>query len=367
MLKLMLTDRCNLRCSYCYEGEKKKKNLDKRIGQKAIDFYFENFLCDYENVGFLPIVYHGGEPLLEFQLMRELTQYAEYKIQNNKNDKVKSCRFSFTSNGTLLDESMYEFFKKNNFKISISIDGKKEINDKNRKYLNGQGTFDIVMRKAKNLNKVLDDKLAIRMTVMPGAVSSLSDNVQYFLEEGFHRIGIALDYFSNWEGKENILQEQLEILKKIYINYHKQKKTIEIDLFDGKIGSFLIKEPPLFCNAGYGNITIDADGTIYPCAFAINREFSIGNIEKGINYKKYASMLGCFLQQGTNDLEKCKACDISYFCHAQKCGFLNWATTGYLNKSNKVVCMQEKLLFPIIKDIIDTLKIGEKVGAKIDV
>ena len=364
MLKLLLTNRCNLNCRYCYEGCKKTNTLNNVIGKKAIDFYFDLLIKEYENIGFLPIVYHGGEPLLEFSLMKELTEYANEKLYKLNNEKVKACDYSFTTNGILLDDKMYDFFIENNFSISVSIDGKQKTHDLNRVDYSNEGSFEKVISKANELNRALENKVKIRMTVTPDTIVDLSQNVSWFIEEGFTNIGVSLDYFADWTGKlENIKKEFIR-LKNIYITYHKKNKNFMIDIFDGKINAYLVKEEPSYCNAGFGSITVDADGKVYPCAYGINEQMAIGNVFEGINYKEYSKKIVGALSKDEQKIQKCKNCKIQYFCHAKKCGFLNLATTGFLNVSNEIVCYQEKILFPLIKEIVEIFNMGstESVG-----
>ncbi|MCH5248313.1 MAG: radical SAM protein [Lachnospiraceae bacterium] len=364
MLKLLLTNRCNLNCRYCYEGSKKTNTLNDIKGKKAIDFYFDLLIKEYENIGFIPIVYHGGEPLLEFSLMKELTEYANEKLCKLNNKKVKNCAFSFTTNGILLNEKMYDFFIKNNFDISISIDGKQKTHDLNRVDYSNNGSFTKVFFNANELKKVLGNKLKVRMTVTPDTIADLSQNVSWFIEEGFTNIGIVLDYFADWTGKLESIEEEFRKLQNIYITYRKNNKEFIVDIFDGKIKSYLVKEAPAYCNAGYGSITVDADGEIYPCVYGINEQMAIGNVYKGINYKEYSKKIAEALSKDEQRISNCVNCEIQYFCHAKKCGFLNHATTGFLNVSNEIVCYQEKILFPIIKEIVEIFNIGSAESVK---
>lgn len=360
MLKLLLTNRCNLNCCYCYERCKKNNVLDIVVGKKAIDLYFGLLLKSYKDMATIPIVYHGGEPLLEFSLMKDLTEYANEKICKLDNKKVKNCNFSFTTNGILFNDKMYDFFIENNFNISISIDGKQKTHDLNRVDYSKKGTFAKVISKANELNTVFGNKVKVRMTVTPDTIADLSQNVIWLIEEGYTNIGIVLDYFADWTGKLENIDEEFKRLQKIYITYHKNNKKLSIDIFDGKINSYIIKEKPSYCNAGFGSITVDADGIIYPCIYGINEQMSIGNVYEGINYKEYSKKIAASLSKSEQKIKDCENCEIQFFCHAKKCGFLNLATMGFLNVPNGVVCYQEKVLFPLIKEIVEIFNIEIK-------
>ncbi len=140
-LTLQITQQCNLRCKYCpYSGSyynRKHSNacMNIEIAKKAIDFYIQHSSDRRE----LDIGFYGGEPLIQYDMIKEAVEYAR------KQGEGKKVHFHITTNATLLDMEKINFLVKNEFKIMISLDGPRELHDKNRMKTDGKGSFDKVM------------------------------------------------------------------------------------------------------------------------------------------------------------------------------------------------------------------------------
>ena len=141
-LILQVTQQCNLRCAYCaysgnyYNREHSNKRMSFEMAKTAIDFYLDHT----DDVDNLAIAFYGGEPLLEFPLIQKCVEYAEMRTPD------KEITYYITTNGTLLTEKVIPFLAKHNFSITISLDGKKEEHDINRKFKDGRGSFDLIVR-----------------------------------------------------------------------------------------------------------------------------------------------------------------------------------------------------------------------------
>ncbi len=149
-LTLQVTQQCNLRCDYCafsglYENKRKHANrrMDFETAKKAMDFYFERNREKRE----AHISFYGGEPLLEFGLVKQCVQYAKQRMKN------KTLTFGMTTNGTLLKDDVIQYLDENKFSVAISLDGSKEEHDANRRFINGGGTFDIIIDNVRNIKK----------------------------------------------------------------------------------------------------------------------------------------------------------------------------------------------------------------------
>ena len=150
-ITLQVTQNCNLKCSYCaYSGNyKQRSHSDKRmpyeVMQKCVDFAMRHST----NSARLDVGFYGGEPLLEVSSIRKLVKYISSKYPH------KDVTYTMTTNGTMLFGSdVIEFLSKNNFNVMVSIDGPKELHDRNRVFESGEGSFDVLMD---NLTRIKED------------------------------------------------------------------------------------------------------------------------------------------------------------------------------------------------------------------
>lgn len=131
MFTIVITDRCNLKCKYCYE-KKMNVNMNKDIADKSIDFWLRNVDKEMRN----RVAIHGGEPFLNFDIFKYI---AKKLIFLNKDIIIET-----TSNGTIIDNQIISFIKEYRINLSISLDGIEEKNDENRVFENGKGSFNLV-------------------------------------------------------------------------------------------------------------------------------------------------------------------------------------------------------------------------------
>ncbi len=149
LLTLELTQQCNLRCEYCCYGEhypELRKPSAQTMSLETAKSEVTNFmsLCSEE----CSIGLYGGEPLLEFDLLKNIVLFAEAQARQ----RGLSVRFSMTTNGTLLTDEKLHFLVAHEFNIMVSLDGNKESHDRHRVFRNdkhpeqGTGSYDVVMR-----------------------------------------------------------------------------------------------------------------------------------------------------------------------------------------------------------------------------
>lgn len=145
-LWLGLAHSCNLACQYCFANEPaylgKPKLMSLEVAKKAVDFMLERSPSQNE----FDLIFFGGEPLLNFSVLKQLVSYC-HKIQEHG----KKFNFSLTTNGTLLTTEIYGYLIDNNVSIMLSIDGCKEIHDRLRPFKNGKPSWDVITNNLKNL------------------------------------------------------------------------------------------------------------------------------------------------------------------------------------------------------------------------
>lgn len=328
---IYLTHACNLKCTYCYEGHKKGNEY---INLNLIDNVIDYILSINEDED-ISISFLGGEPLLNMRWLYKFIDQIERR-------EIKNISYKTTTNGTLLDKRVIDYFYEKDFQLSLSIDGDRESNELNRKpiYLN-EDYYTNIVDCINYMNKIKYDFFC-RMTVAKNTVYKLYDNVKYLFEMGGKYIRLSIDTFANWDsGELKILDDQLEYLDKLYLSKYFNDEKPYIDIYDERFCFFIPKRKVQFCSAGSNNhIVINSIGDIYPCSFVANNDYwKIGDIFTGIDRNKLISKI----KESLLNNNSCKSCDIAYSCLGTRCGFYNFSKNGYLNGIDKVTCEIEKI------------------------
>lgn len=343
MYTIYLTTECNFQCTYCYEEYTKCLTLDKEMLIDILDFILDlesNKESDVFAVNFM-----GGEPLLKKELIYQAVNYIKEKCK-------KKVLYYITTNGSLLNEEMIFWMKENDFFVRISIDGNRETHRKNRLQKDGNNAYATIMQNLKSIKKS-GLKYTIRMTVANNTLDQIYDNVRYFQTLGFDKLSIVLDINMQFEeAEEDIFRKQMKKVARYYLDVVDDNPNFSIDLINGKMFSLLMESDKVFtmCGAGLTSFCIMPDGNIYPCAYVTNDEaFKIGSIKKGIDTELAYSLPRELFRREFRD---CLECTVKNMCHSMKCGYLNYIKSGFINVPAEIICKQEKLLYPILKDVL---------------
>lgn len=329
---IWVTSQCNMKCSYCYEGqEKEDHSMSQEILEASIAF-IENHMKYHQNEEII-VDFHGGEPLLQFEKIK----YAIKRLNEIFGTRV---RYGITTNGTILTKDILECLVTNfKYSLSISIDGSKETHDEKRRLKNGKGSYDIVIQNAKKILQKCQD-VRVRMTVDSTTVDKLYCNVCALAREGFKWIVPGIDYFDPRWNQEKIivLYEQMLLLKE------KQQQgdlTACIGLLDDFQNSKVRK-----CTGGCDSFHINSHGIIYPCAFVEgDLNYVIGDVFSGINVQKVKEFCGINEIQ----IEECVGCSHEHACISTRCKILNKILVGDFYKPTPVICNVENLKYSLSK------------------
>lgn len=306
---LMVTEKCNLRCKYCYENGRyeaaAKSNMPEKVAYKAVDFLLEDSSRKECNLTFF-----GGEPLINSNLIRSVVDYAKCRAAK----KGKTFRFSMTTNGILLKEKIVEFLEKEKFRLLISFDGPQEIHDLFRIFPDGSGSFDVVRRNLKKLQSLPDFRFSVRAT-LTNQYTSLRKLARYFEKEGFSRVYIQ-PISSHCLSQNNLGLNASNNLTTLYKEYDhlaedvlerwKNKKPIVFNPYKDYL-EWLHKKARriLACGVCRGMLTVGADGLIYPCQrFAGMKNFIVGDVDHWIDARKIHEIY----QSSSKAREVCSRC-----------------------------------------------------------
>lgn len=266
-LCLHVAHTCNLNCEYCFAGQGKYHGEDAimsfETGKKALDFLVENS----GNRKNLEVDFFGGEPLVNFEVVKQLVSYAR-SIEKEKN---KNFRFTLTTNGVLLDDDVIDFLNKEMNNVVLSLDGRKEVNDAKRKTINGKGSYDIIVPKFQNFVKKRGDKEYYMRGTFTHNNLDFTNDIFHMADLGFTELSMEpvvskpdTDYSLKEEDLDTIY-EQYEILAKEMIKRKKEGRPFTfyhymIDLSGGPC----IYKRITGCGSGTEYLAVTPNGDFYP-------------------------------------------------------------------------------------------------------
>lgn len=328
---IWLTDNCNLSCSYCYEKNKGSRFMDRLTGRMAADFLVSHAISN--DIPDININFYGGEPLLNFSVMQYIASYIKDKC------KAHGLRvgFMFTTNGTILNDDITEFIERFRVSISISIDGPKAIHDKNRKHIDGRGSFDKAHRAGKRL-QILPISLIARLTFDAGTVGNLARSIEFLADQGYMVIKPVPNFFAEGWNESSLSQFQEQLLD--IVNLEKKYPKTDITI----LKPYLKRRKVSPCQgAGIHELNIMTDGNLYPCTVvAGNSRFNVGDINNGIDWITLRN------QHSANAAiarESCRGCNYFDFCLSARCTYVNYSMTGDLSMTNRAYCRINRILF----------------------
>lgn len=316
--------------------------------QKIVDFAM-NITPTNQKIEFS---FFGGEPLLCFDLMKEIIEY----IRGKERELRRPVRFGVTSNGILLTQSILDFFEEEDVDLCISIDGPAPVHNLNRCYKGGHGSFKEVVRNLRLAIKQLGT-LQVNAVYGPKTIDSLMESISFFTQLGVSVIHLNPDIRASW--KEDTFPKIRETYMQIasyYIQSYQQGQEIAINLIDGKIIVFLKGGYDVADRCGMGETEwgFAPSGNIYPCERLIGEDsdslLCLGNVHTGLDSVRRCSLL----KQRGNRNEECKACDLQKYC-MNWCGCTNYFMTGHTDLAGSMLCENEKSAIQAAKHALVTL------------
>ncbi len=341
-LCLHIAHDCNLACKYCFaeEGEYhgRRALMSFEVGKKALDFLIANS----GNRRNLEVDFFGGEPLMNWQVVKELVAYGreQEKIHN------KNFRFTVTTNGVLLNDEIQEFINQEMDNVVLSLDGRKEVNDHMRPFRNGKGSYDLIVPKFQKLAESRNqEKYYIRGTFTRENLD-FSKDVLHFADLGFEQISIEpvvgedSDFYSIKEEDLPKIFEEYDLLAKELVKREKEGNGVNffhfmIDLDGGPCISKRLSG----CGSGTEYLAVTPWGDLYPChQFVGDEDFFMGNVEEGITRPEIAEEFrGCSVYSK----EKCKNCFAKFYCSGG-CMANAYKFHGSIHNTYDVGCEMER-------------------------
>ena len=341
-LCLHIAHDCNLACRYCFaeEGEYhgRRALMSVEVGKAALDFLIANS----GNRRNLEVDFFGGEPLMNFQVVKDLVAYG--REQEKLHDK--HFRFTLTTNGVLLNDDIMEFANKEMDNVVLSIDGRKSVNDYMRPFRNGKGSYELIVPKFKKFaDSRNQDKYYVRGTFTHHNLD-FSKDVLHLADLGFKQISVepvvapdTEDYAIRQEDLPQLFAEYDALAAEMV---ERKKSGKDFNFFHFMIdleGGPCVAKRLSGCGSGTEYLAVTPWGDLYPChQFVGTDAFLMGNVHDGVVNTDLRDEFKCC---NVYAKEKCRECFARFYCSGG-CAANAYNFHGSINDAYDVGCELEK-------------------------
>ncbi len=333
---------CNLACRYCFaeEGEYhgRRALMSFEVGKKALDFLIANSGARRN----LEVDFFGGEPLMNWEVVKQLVEYG----RSQEEAHGKKFRFTLTTNGVLLNDEIMEFCNREMSNVVLSLDGRREVNDRMRPFRNGKGSYDLIVPKFQKFAKSRGTRdYFVRGTFTRGNLD-FSEDVLHFADLGFKKVSVEPvvappeEPYAIREEDLPVIMEQYDRLAAEYVKRWKEGRGFTffhfmIDLNQGPCVAKRLSG----CGSGTEYLAVTPWGDLYPChQFVGNEAFLLGNVDEGVTN---TAVRDEFKLCNVYAKEKCRDCFARFYCSGG-CAANSWNFHGSITDAYDIGCEMQK-------------------------
>ena len=297
-LCLHVAHTCNLNCSYCFASQGKyhgdRAVMSYEVGKRALDFLIENSGTRRN----LEVDFFGGEPLMNFQVVKDLVAYA----RSVEKEKGKNFRFTLTTNGVLVDDEVIQWANRECSNVVLSLDGRKEVHDRFRVDYAGNGSWEKIVPKFQKFVEARGGKEYYMRGTFTHANPDFLKDIQTMLDLGFRELSMEPvvcpegDPSALTKEDMTIVMDQYEKLAQLMLDRDKAGKPFTfyhymIDLTGGPC----IYKRISGCGSGTEYMAVTPWGDLYPCHQFVGEErFKLGYIWNGVtNFEVQKEFASC--------------------------------------------------------------------------
>ena len=341
-LCLHIAHDCNLACQYCFaeEGEYhgRRALMSFEVGKKALDFLIANS----GNRRNLEVDFFGGEPLMNWEVVKQLVEYGRSK----EKEYNKNFRFTMTTNGVLLNDEIMDYCNREMSNVVLSLDGRKEVNDKMRPFRGGKGSFDLIVPKFQKFAEMRGDRDYYVRGTFTRHNLDFSKDVTEFADLGFRSMSIE-PVVAKPEEEYAIREEDLPQIMDEYDHLAeesiKRKKEgrgfnffhFNIDLNQGPCVAKRLSG----CGSGTEYLAVTPWGDLYPChQFVGQEEFLLGNVDTGVTNERIRDE---FKLCNVYAKDKCRDCFARFYCSGG-CAANSYNFHGSITDAYDIGCAMQK-------------------------
>lgn len=355
-ITFQVTEDCNLRCSYCYQGAKTKRRMSLETAKAIIDMLLaaDDRSCKYitsTKLSGVAFDFIGGEPFLEVELIDKIMDYFVERAFALQHPLAYRYMISISSNGTLyFRPEVQRFIKKwhRHLSLSISVDGNKRLHDACRVFPDGSGSYDIAIAAARDYMARYGE-IGSKMTISPDNVQYLAEAVRELIGNGYREIFLNCVYEEGWTAEHaRTLYNQLRALAD-------ELATMDtppvLSIFQPYIGRPMdASDNQNWCGGTGCMLAFDADGRAYPCLRYMESSlagaqlpFVIGDLANGImntpEHEQRVRLLEGITRRSQSS-DECWNCPIASGC--SWCSAYNYQVYGTPDKRATFICIMHK-------------------------
>lgn len=337
-LCLHIAHDCNMCCKYCFAGEGEysgdRSLMSFEVGKRALDFLIEQS-GSRKN---LEVDFFGGEPLLNFDVVKQLVAYA----RSIEKEKGKNFRFTLTTNGVLLNDEVMEWANKECYNVVLSLDGRKETNDRMRRTRNDKGTYDLILPKFQKMAKERNQQGYYIRGTYTHYNTDFANDILHLADLGFEQLAMEpvvtdpkMDYALQ-ESNIPKLKDQYDLLAKEMCKRNREGKgfTFFHYMIDLEGGPCIYKRIS-GCGVGTDYMAVTPWGDLYPChQFVGDEKFLLGNVFDGV---KNTDIVNEFKLCNVYSREACQDCFAKLYCSGG-CSANAYHTTGKITGTCDMSC-----------------------------
>lgn len=341
-LCLHIAHDCNLACRYCFaeEGEYhgRRALMSYEVGKKALDFLIANSGSRRN----LEVDFFGGEPTMNWEVVKQLVAYGRSEEEAHN----KRFRFTLTTNGLLLNDEIMDFCNREMANVVLSLDGRREVNDRMRPTRNGKGSYDIIVPKFQKFAKSRGDKDYYIRGTFTRENLEFSKDVLHFADLGFEKmsmepvVGLPEEPYAIREENLPKILEQYDILAKEYVKRRREGRGFiffhfQIDLKQGPCVAKRLSG----CGSGTEYLAVTPWGDFYPChQFVGDEHYLLGSVDQGI---VRTDICDEFKLCNVYAKPKCRDCFARFYCSGG-CAANSWKFHQSLTDAYDIGCEMQK-------------------------
>jgi uncharacterized protein len=314
-IDIFISEDCNLACKYCFIrrglSNGNKALMEQVVGERTVDFLIKRS-GDKKD---LFICFFGGEPLINFKVLKHIVTYA----LDEGSKYNKRFHFSLTTNGTLLSDEIVDFIYKNQIKVLISIDGDIHSHNRNRPLPGGGDSYTEIVNNLRKLDR-RNISYSARATVSSFTKSKIAENYEHLTSLGFNKIHfenalapIGQIFITDKNDIIDIKKQYSLISKKISKNM-RSGRSYNVETIPLPLDRIITKKSNFYsCTAGKGYVSVNVNGDIYLChRFVGEKDFFLGNVIEDIYSLKWSETIRN--ETNVENRKRCRKCWARYIC-----------------------------------------------------